>query len=52
MRLQICEVVSDLKHLEENQIIKVLDSQKVIYEWGYILHDKDTKEDGTLKEPH
>lgn len=25
---------------------------KTITDWAYILHDKDTKEDGTLKPPH
>lgn len=52
MRVQICEVVSDLEHLKEEKIIEVINSQKVINEWAYILHNKDTKEDGTLKSSH
>lgn len=51
-RLQICEVVNDIDHLKEEDVIKAIKSNKVIKEWAYILHDKDSKEDGTLKSKH
>lgn len=52
MRLQICEIISDLEHLKEETIIEAINSHKVITEWAYILHDKDKKDDDTLKNPH
>lgn len=48
-RLQICEVVSDVEHLNEEKIIDAINKHKVIKEYGYILHDKDVNEDGTKK---
>lgn len=51
-RLQICEVISNLEHLKEEDIIKAIDKNKDIKEWAYILHDKDVKEDGTNKNSH
>ncbi len=33
-------------------LIAVLETESNIKTWAYILHDKDTQEDGTLKEPH
>lgn len=33
-------------------LIAALDNEINIKTWAYILHDKDTKEDGTPKEPH
>ena len=40
------------KLLSEKTIKEALDKYKTISEWAYILHDKDIKEDGTLKPPH
>lgn len=48
---RMCEVVSDTSHLTEDTIKSVL-SRACIDKWCYILHDKDTKEDGTFKNPH
>ena len=33
-------------------LIAALETESNIKTWAYILHDKDTQEDGTLKEPH
>lgn len=33
-------------------LIVALETESNIKTWAYILHDKDTQEDGTLKEPH
>lgn len=49
---KMCEIVSDLEHLSEDTIKNVIGSQGSIEKWLYILHDKDKKEDGTLKSPH
>lgn len=52
MRLQICEIISDLEHLKEEKIKDVVENQKVVSKWAYILHDKDKKADGTPKNAH
>lgn len=49
---RMCEIESDTQHLTEDTIKSVLGSQNCIDKYVYILHDKDTKEDGTLKNPH
>ncbi len=51
-RLQICEVISDLEHLKEEDIVKAIERNGDIREWAYILHDKDVREDGTAKNSH
>ena len=48
---RIFEVVQQTRFLDEGQIKKGLD-HKTIEKYAYILHDKDTKEDGTKKEDH
>lgn len=54
IRARMCEVsAGDLEHLTLEQIEKGLSNLKEkITEWCYLLHDKDTKEDGTPKSPH
>lgn len=49
---RMCEIVSDTEHLTEQTIQAVLGSQQCIDKYAYILHDKDKKNDGTLKNPH
>lgn len=49
---RMCEVVSDTSHLNLATIKKVLGEQSCIDKYLYILHDKDLKENGTLKNPH
>lgn len=46
-----CEVVSDTEHLTEEKIQQVCE-QECVTKWAYILHDHDTHEDGTPKNPH
>lgn len=42
-----------ITYLNELQIkMRLLQHSNQIRVWAYALHDKDTKEDGTLKEPH
>lgn len=52
MSVKMCEVVSDTQHLTLDKIKSVLGSQSCIDKYLYILHDKDTKPDGTKKNPH
>ena len=49
-----CEIVQQVKFLSEEDILKSIkyNSNSYIEKWSYILHNQDTKEDGTLKEPH
>ncbi len=47
----MCEVSTQQVYLSEEKIIKTLKERPFI-KWCYILHDKDTNEDGTLKAPH
>lgn len=49
---KMCEIVSDTEHLTLETIQKVLGEQNSIDKYLYILHDKDKKEDGTMKNPH
>lgn len=51
MNLRNCEIVTDLEHLKEEDLKKALENN-AIKEYSYILHDKDTKDDGTLKYKH
>lgn len=44
---------SCITYLNENQLkMCLIRHHEQIRVWAYALHDKDTKEDGTLKEPH
>lgn len=63
MQVRLCEIVSDVEHIDIEKVVKVLDTQKPIKDYVYILHDKDTYtvEDekknadhkaGTLKKTH
>ena len=51
MKLRRYEIVSDTEHLTKEKIEEVL-QKKSITDYAYILHDKDTREDGSLKNPH
>lgn len=51
MQLRMFEVMQDVDHISLKDMESAL-SHKTIKRWAYILHDKDTKEDGTLKNPH
>lgn len=46
-----CEYVQELKYLKVD-VQDTLEKYTTIKEWAWIVHDKDKKEDGTLKEPH
>ena len=63
MQVRLCEIVSDVEHIDIEKIVKVLDTQKPFKDYAYILHNKDTytEEDekqnadhkaGTLKRAH
>ena len=63
MQVRLCEIVSDVEHIDIEKIVKVLDTQKPFKDYAYILHNKDTytEEDekknadhkaGTLKNAH
>ena len=51
MNLKICEIVTDLEHLNKETLEKALDNN-AIKDYAYIIHDKDLKEDGTTKYKH
>lgn len=42
MQVRLCEIVSDVKHINIEEIVKVLNNQKPFKDYAYILHDKDT----------
>ena len=42
MQVRLCEIVSDVEHINIEEIVKVLDNQKPFKDYAYILHDKDT----------
>lgn len=52
MQLKMCEIVCDTAHMKPETIEAVAESRKAISRYVYILHDKDTKPDGTPKNPH
>lgn len=51
---KLCEVVTNLDKLgcKIEDIETILKSKTNIYQYAYIIHDKDNKEDGSLKSPH
>lgn len=58
IRARVFHIVQQMKHettgetlLTRDKIVQAL-VHKTITNWAYILHDKDKKEDGTLKNPH
>lgn len=51
MKLKRYEIENQVAYLSEEQI-KAGISKPAVKKWAYILHDKDTKEDGSPKEPH
>ena len=58
MGMRNCEIVQQLKYLPgypdswKETLDEKLNSNKRIVHWCYIVHDKDTDENGSLKEPH
>ena len=42
MQVRLCEIVSDVEHIDIEKIVKVLDTQKPFKDYAYILHNKDT----------
>lgn len=46
-----CEVVQELTYIKMEDVKDAL-STKMVKDYAYIIHDKDIKEDGTLKAPH
>ena len=44
--------ISGICYDEEGLSNFVKDNNSVVDEYAYILHDRDVKEDGTLKDPH
>lgn len=51
MKVKIVEIVQQVNYLDLPSVQEVL-KKDVIRDYAYILHDKDIKEDGTLKAPH
>ena len=52
MKLKLCEILSDVIHMDIEATKQILDDKKSIKNYAYILHDKDVNEDGTPKNPH
>lgn len=50
--IRTANIVQQAKFINEDTIKSIVNQYKVIKKWAYILHDKDTNEDGTPKEPH
>lgn len=48
MKVKIVEIVQQVNYLDLPSVQEVL-KKDVIRDYAYILHDKDIKEDGTLK---
>lgn len=52
MVLRRCEVVVYAEHFTALQIQSILLDKSTIKDYAYILHNKDTKEDGSIKKEH
>ena len=54
MKMRSCEIMQQLEFVNFNYIKNVLveRSEKQNFQYAYIVHDKDKKDDGTLKSPH
>lgn len=58
MNLRVCEIVQQIKYLPgypdhwKEKLEESLNNNDKIEHWVYIIHDKDTDEDGKIKEPH
>ena len=58
MGLRVCEIVQQIEYLPgypdkwKEKLEENLNSNDKIEHWVYIIHDKDTDEDGNLKKPH
>lgn len=58
MNLRVCEIVQQIKYLPgypdhwQEKLEENLNSNDKIEHWVYIVHGKDTDDDGKLKEPH
>lgn len=52
MKTRNMELCQQIKYLNMELVNKVLNEHKAIKDYAMIVHDKDLKEDGTLKEPH
>lgn len=58
MGMRNCEIVQQIKYLPgypdswKETLEEKLNSNKRIVHWCYIVHDKDTDENGNPKEPH
>lgn len=50
--LRMIEIVSDVEHLDGENILPTIREHTCIDKYIYILHDKDIKQDGTPKNPH
>lgn len=51
MKVKIFEIVQQVSYLDLPSVQEVL-KKDVVRDYAYILHDKDIKDDGTLKAPH
>jgi hypothetical protein len=51
MKVKIFEIMQQVNYLDLPLVQEVL-RKDIIRDYAYILHDKDVKEDGTLKAPH
>lgn len=52
MRVRSIELMQQLEYLDMELVKKVLEDKRAIKDYAYIIHDKDKKEDGTVKSPH
>lgn len=52
--MKYAEYVQKVSYLPHtiDEIRQILDNKKSIKKWAYLVHDKDTLEDGTPKDPH
>lgn len=51
-KVRICEIVQQLQFLDLSAFCEVLEKNKHVKEYAFIVHDKDRNADGLLKEPH
>lgn len=51
-KVRICEIVQQLQYLDLNAFCEVLEKNKHVKEYAFVIHDKDRNDDGLQKEAH
>jgi len=52
MNMQLFELETQKSYIDIEKIKSVLQNNKAVRDWAYILHDKDVDDDGNVKTPH